>query len=71
MPLPEPNKDNEDEDEFIERCMSNDKVQDEFGEGTDQAYAVCQSQWDEAQESIEKQYLNGNATFKDLISGDQ
>lgn len=54
MPLPEP-EENESEDEFMDRCMSDEEIQDEFGKGTDQAVAVCLSKFNEAKnESIEQ-----------------
>lgn len=43
MPLPKPTK-KESKKDFIERCMSDDKVSDEFGDSK-QRYAVCQTQW--------------------------
>ena len=43
MPIPEP-RDSESEDEFIDRCMSNDMMNEEYPE-SDQRYAICISQW--------------------------
>src|SRR5690606_32212350 len=45
MPLPKPN-DGETKDEFIERCMADETMQEEFPD-EDQRYAVCLAQWDE------------------------
>jgi len=44
MPLPRPRK-NEEKDDFIDRCMGNDTMNDEFPEA-DQRRAVCEKQWD-------------------------
>lgn len=43
MPLPVPNK-NEEKQEFLHRCMSNDTMQREF-KNRKQRYAVCLRQW--------------------------
>lgn len=45
MPLPSPNED-EDHNDWIERCMGNSNMNEEFPEN-DQRHAVCQSIWDE------------------------
>jgi ATP-dependent Clp endopeptidase proteolytic subunit ClpP len=45
MPLPSPNED-ESHDDWIERCMGNSNMNEEFPE-SDQRHAVCQSIWDE------------------------
>ena len=45
MPLPKPN-DGETKDEFIDRCMADETMQEEFPD-EDQRYAVCLAQWDE------------------------
>lgn len=45
MPLPKP-ANNEEREDFIERCMSDDVMQDEY-EDIDQRLAVCNSQWRE------------------------
>lgn len=44
MPLPIPNK-NEAKDEFISRCIEDNKASEEFPNLT-QRIAVCVSQWD-------------------------
>jgi len=46
MPLPEPESD-ENEDEFIERCMEDDVMTEEF-RNEEQRLAVCQVQWKES-----------------------
>lgn len=46
MPLPTPNTD-ESRDDFISRCMGNDKMVEEFSD-TSQRNAVCQSQFDKS-----------------------
>jgi hypothetical protein len=43
MPIPKPRK-SEKKDSFIDRCMGNDTMTDEYPEN-DQRYAVCQSAW--------------------------
>ena len=48
MPLPKPNN-NESEDDFIQRCMGNDEMVDEYDEAS-QRRAVCQSLWDRNKE---------------------
>src|SRR5690606_31432026 len=45
MPLPKPN-DGETKEEFIDRCMADDTMQEEFPDES-QRYAVCLAQWDE------------------------
>src|SRR5690554_1869519 len=52
MPLPKPN-DGETKDEFIERCMGDETMKEEYPDG-DQRLAVCMTQWDERQERGEK-----------------
>jgi len=49
MPLPTPNE-NETHDEFMERCMSNETMQEEYPD-EDQRYAVCQTQWEGKEEA--------------------
>lgn len=44
MPLPKPRK-NEKKDSFIDRCMGDDVMNEEFPEG-EQRRAVCEKQWD-------------------------
>jgi hypothetical protein len=43
MPIPAPTQ-AESESEFIERCMTDDKLREEFP-SNDQRYAVCRGQW--------------------------
>ncbi len=45
MPLPEP-RNTEERDDFIERCMENETMIDEFSD-EDQRYAVCESLWND------------------------
>ena len=49
MPLPTP-QENEDREAFLERCLSDDKVTEEFPDN-DQRFAVCQQQWEENKEA--------------------
>jgi HK97 family phage prohead protease len=51
MPMPKPKKD-ETKDEFIERCMG-DSVMNEDYPDNDQRYAVCLSQWEKEKDSKE------------------
>ena len=43
MQIPKPRK-NEGKQEFLERCMSNETMRQEYSD-QDQRYAVCNSQW--------------------------
>ncbi len=52
MPIPTPGQD-ETKDEFIERCMGDETMNEEYPDG-DQRLAVCMTQWDERQERGEK-----------------
>jgi hypothetical protein len=52
MPVPTPSN-NEDMDNFMDRCMSDNNMQDEFPDRT-QRVAVCTRSWDEKQ----KEYIN-------------
>src|SRR5690606_14958488 len=45
MPIPTPEQ-NETKDEFIERCMGDETMKEEYPDGG-QRYAVCLAQWDE------------------------
>jgi len=49
MPLPEPN-DDESKDEFMERCMGDDLMVDEYPDNK-QRYAVCNSIWEQEQKA--------------------
>ena len=49
MPLPKPNTD-ESHDDWMSRCMGNDTMNEEYPDD-DQRYAVCQSIWDDKDES--------------------
>lgn len=48
MPLPEP-RENENEEDFMQRCMADDIMNDEY-EDPKQRNAVCQKQWDKDKE---------------------
>lgn len=52
MPLPKPSKGQKKSD-FISACMSNDMVKKEFPD-TDQALAVCNSQWKKKKRGVEE-----------------
>ena len=52
MPIPTPGQD-ETKDEFIERCMGDETMKEEYPDG-DQRLAVCMAQWDGRQERDEK-----------------
>jgi len=45
MPLPTPNEE-ENKEEFMNRCMSDDKMNEEF-EDKGQRYSVCETRWEE------------------------
>lgn len=45
MPIPKP-RSNEDKKDFIQRCMSDDKMASEY-ENTDQRLAVCSTSYEE------------------------
>lgn len=72
MPLPEPNED-EEENEFISRCLSDSDVQEKFGEGTDQAQAVCFDQWDESkkEKTMIFQFIDGEVEVEELLNFEQ
>lgn len=58
MPLPKP-KDDENQDEWIERCMSNDAMKEEFPDN-DQRLAVCFQKWrDKDKKSTDIDELRG------------
>lgn len=50
MPLPEPTS-TESHDEFIDRCMSDDAMEEEYDD-EGQRLAVCESLWDEEENSM-------------------
>lgn len=58
MPVPKPKK-GESKDDFIDRCMSDDKMVDEYE--NDQRYAICMSKWESKNES------KNPTTLKDLL----
>lgn len=45
MPMPKP-KNSESKDEFLNRCMADSVMTDEYGDES-QRYAVCNTLWDE------------------------
>jgi len=48
MPIPKPTE-NETEFEFLQRCMEDSVMTDEFEEN-EQRYAVCVQQWEDSKE---------------------
>ncbi len=52
MPMPKPKAD-ESEDDFIDRCMSDQVMKDEYDD-TDQRLAVCHSLWDKKEGSMKR-----------------
>lgn len=50
MPLPEPKKNQETRSQWMQRCMSNAIMQDEFPK-TEQRKAVCLSIWQDSDKS--------------------
>lgn len=62
MPLPEP-RDDEQKDNFIDRCMGNDVAVEDFPDES-QRRDVCESQWDEQQENVQ---VMGRATGEDAL----
>jgi hypothetical protein len=48
MPVPKP-KSGESKDDFLDRCMGDDKMVDEYEQ--DQRYAICMSKWEDKNES--------------------
>ena len=56
MPLPKPKK-NEKQDDFINRCMSNETMKEEY-EDNDERLAVCYSLWEQEKESKKEKPTN-------------
>ena len=52
MPLPKPKK-NEPKDDFINRCMGDDLMNNEYPDRS-QRYAICLTQWKEKGENNER-----------------
>jgi hypothetical protein len=50
MPIPKPKK-NESHDDFIDRCMSDEVMVNEYDD-TDQRLAVCETQWDNSRDKV-------------------
>ena len=46
MPIPNPTKE-ESKKEFLDRCMADEKMNDEFPNGA-QRFAVCNSSWEKS-----------------------
>lgn len=65
MPLPQPKPD-EDKDEFISRCMSDDTMQEEFP-SEDQRRAVCETQWEEDEKG--EDIMRKRSIFKPMAKG--
>jgi len=65
MPIPTPNS-NEDRDDFIDRCMENSTMMEDFPD-SDQRMAVCVQQWDkkgsEENSMSDKMHIRGAAKF--------
>ena len=51
MPIPTPNE-NENKDDFVERCMGDETMTDEYPQN--QRMAICTDQWDESLEEQEQ-----------------
>lgn len=73
MPLPEP-RDGETREDFLGRCLSNEQVQADFGEGTDRATAVCGRIFDDMQKGVRRQMFESFFVLEDgraLHQGDE
>lgn len=69
MPLIKPKKD-EDKNTFIQRCMSNDTMKDEYPDN-DQRLAVCYSQWEKKEDNaMEKNIERRFSPFAELRVAD-
>jgi hypothetical protein len=53
MPIPKP-KAEETEQEYISRCMSDEKLKDEYPD--DQRYAICKLTWNRAEQKFQDSY---------------
>jgi hypothetical protein len=62
MPIATPNQ-NENEAEFIRRCMADDKMIEEFPDNG-QRFAVCQSSWNEKTVQLEQMESNSQTPAK-------
>jgi hypothetical protein len=69
MPMPSPN-DGESHDEFIDRCMGDETMNDEYEDG-DQRLAVCQTQWDDSRsvDGIERRVMGTLELFESRRGG--
>jgi DNA-directed RNA polymerase subunit RPC12/RpoP len=54
MPLPKP-KDDESKDDFLDRCMGDEAMQDEYPDET-QRYAVCNDLWEKKETNADEKY---------------
>lgn len=63
MPLPKP-KDDETKKDFLERCMGNSTMVDEYSD-EDQRYAVCNSLWDQEKKSMERRFIQTELRVKE------
>lgn len=60
MPIPKP-RDDESQDEFIERCMGDDVMNEEYPD-RDQRYAICMTRWRDRNKSQEANMERKNFT---------
>jgi len=65
MPIPQP-RDNESQNEFISRCMSDEKMKSEYTD-EDQRYAVCASQFAAEKVSFDWDGTGSTAKGKEMI----
>jgi len=67
MPIPTPEQD-ESRDDFVQRCMANPKMIEEFPEES-QRLAVCSAQWEDPQdEEKAEDKTEGKAFFKGILA---
>jgi len=64
MPIPKPKKD-ENKDDFIERCMSNETMKKEFDDN-DQRLAVCYQQWKDKDKKMENENIEKRNIMTEL-----
>ena len=67
MPLPKPSED-EEQDDFIKRCMSNDIMNNEYPD-TDQRLAVCNSLWEDRKMTDKIEHKSISVELKDEREG--
>ena len=63
MPIPKPRTD-EEEDDFISRCMGNDTLQEDYPDN-DQRLAVCFTQWREREGKMLIEHKSVQIQLKD------